>query len=71
MSHFCVKYVVKHIRHNPLQESLQPELELDSLRSDAVAAEEGVEVGAVDVDFAADLGEGDDAAVAVGLPRLG
>lgn len=34
-------------------------------------AEEGVEVGAVDVDFAADLGEGDEALVAVVLPRLG
>lgn len=34
-------------------------------------SEEGVEVGAVDVDFAADLGEGDEALVAVVLPRLG
>lgn len=34
-------------------------------------AQEGVEVGAVDVDFAADLGEGDEALVAVILPRLG
>lgn len=34
-------------------------------------AEEGVEVGAADVDFAADLGEGDEALVAVVLPRLG
>ena len=34
-------------------------------------AEEGVEVGAVDVDFAAYLGEGDEALVAVVLPRLG
>lgn len=34
-------------------------------------AEEGIEVGAVDVDFAADLGEGDEALVAVVLPRLG
>ncbi len=34
-------------------------------------AEEGVEVGAVDVDFAADLGEGDEALVAVVLPRPG
>ena len=34
-------------------------------------AEESVEVGAVDVDFAADLGEGDEALVAVVLPRLG
>ena len=34
-------------------------------------AEEGVEVGAVDVNFAADLGEGDEALVAVVLPCLG
>ena len=34
-------------------------------------AEEGVEVGAVDVDFAAYLREGDEALVAVVLPRLG
>ena len=34
-------------------------------------SEEGVEVGAVDVDFAADLREGDEALVAVILPRLG
>lgn len=33
--------------------------------------EEGVEVGAADVDFAAYLGEGDEALVAVVLPRLG
>ena len=33
-------------------------------------AEEGVEVGAVDVDFAADLGEWDEALVAVVLPCL-
>ena len=33
--------------------------------------EEGVEVGAVDVDFAADLGEWDEALIAVVLPRLG
>ena len=32
---------------------------------------EGVEVGAVDVDFAAYLGEGEEALVAVVLPRLG
>ena len=36
-----------------------------------MAAEESVEVGAVDVDFAADLGEGDDALVAIVLPCLG
>ena len=34
-------------------------------------AEEGVEVGAVDVDFAAYLREGYEALVAVVLPRLG
>lgn len=33
-------------------------------------AEEGVEVGAVDVDFAAYLREGDEALVTVILPRL-
>ena len=33
--------------------------------------EEGVEVGAADVDFATYLGEGDEALVAVVLPRLG
>lgn len=36
-----------------------------------MAAEEGIEVGAVDVDFAADLGERYDALVAVVLPCLG
>lgn len=34
-------------------------------------AEEGAEVGAVDVDFAAYLGEGDEALVAIVLPCLG
>lgn len=38
---------------------------------DTVFSEEGVEVGAVDVDFAADLREGDEALVAVILSRLG
>ena len=33
-------------------------------------AEEGVKIGAVDVDFAAYLREGDEALVAVVLPRL-
>ena len=42
-----------------------------ALLSDAMVTEEGVEVGAVDVDFAAYLGEGDDALVAVVLPCLG
>ena len=39
--------------------------------ADTVAAKESVEVGAVDVDFAADLGERDDALVTVVLPCLG
>ena len=34
-------------------------------------AEEGIEVGAADVDFAAYLREGDEALIAVVLPRLG
>ena len=34
-------------------------------------SEKGVEVGAVDVDFAAYLREGDEALVSVVLPRLG
>ena len=38
------------------------------LLTDAMAAEIGIEVGAVDVDFAANLGEGDDALVTVVLP---
>ena len=38
---------------------------------DTVLAEEGIEVGAVDVDFAAYLREGDEKLVAVVLPRLG
>ena len=40
-------------------------------RRDAMLTEESVEVGAVDVDFAAYLREGDEALVAVVLPRLG
>ena len=59
----AIGYVVKHNR-----------LPLKSLlfsRSDAVLAEESVEVGAVDVDFATYLREGDEALVAVVLPRLG
>lgn len=40
------------------------------LLTDVVTVEVGIEVGAVDVDFAADLGEGDDALVAVVLPSL-
>lgn len=38
---------------------------------DVVRAHEGFEVGAVDVDFTTDLREGDDALIAVVLPRLG
>lgn len=34
-------------------------------------SEEGIEVSAVDVDFATDLGERNEALVAVVLPRLG
>ena len=59
----AIGYAVKHNR-----------LPLKSLLfcgGDTVFSEEGVEVGAVDVDFAADLGEGDEALVAVVLPRLG
>lgn len=41
------------------------------LLTDAVAADVGVEVGAVDVDFAVDLGEGDDALVAVVSFKMG
>ena len=38
---------------------------------DPVRAEAGIEVGAVNVDFSANLGEGDDALVAVVLPCFG
>lgn len=58
----AIGYVVKH---NQL-----PMGRLLFSRRDAMLAEEGVEVGAVDVDFAADLGEGDEVLVAVILPRL-
>lgn len=43
----------------------------NNLSAYPVLAEEGVEVGAVDIDFAAYLREGDEALVAVILPRLG
>ena len=43
----------------------------NNLSAYPVLAEEGVEVGAVDVDFAAYLREGDEALIAVVLPRLG
>lgn len=58
----AIGYAVKHNR-----------LPLKSLLfcgGDTVFSEEDVEVGAVDVDFATDLGEGDEALVAVILPRL-
>lgn len=58
----AIGYAVKHNR-----------LPLKSLlfySGDAVFSEEGVEVGAVDVDFAADLREGYDALVPVVLPCL-
>ncbi len=59
----AIGYVVKH---NQL-----PMGRLLFSRRDAMLAEEGVEVGAVDVDFAAYLREGNEALVAVVLPRLG
>ena len=59
----AIGYVVKHNRL-PLKRLL-------FCGGDTVFSEEGVEVGAVDVDFAAYLGEGDEALVAVVLPRLG
>lgn len=58
----AIGYVVKHNR-----------LPLKSLlfySGNTMLSEEGVEVGAVDVDFAPDLREGDDALVPVILPRL-
>ncbi len=59
----AIGYVVKHNRL-PLKRLL-------FCGGDTVFSEEGVEVGAVDVDFAAYLREGDEALVAVVLPRLG
>lgn len=59
----AIGYAVKHNR-----------LPLESLlfySGDAVFSEEGVEVGAVDVNFAPDLREGDDALIPVVLPCLG
>lgn len=59
----AIGYAVKHNR-----------LPLKSLlfySRDTMFSEEGVEVGAVDVDFATYLREGDEALVAVILPRLG
>lgn len=57
-----IGYAVKHNRL-PLESSL-------FYSRDTVPSEEGVEVCAVDVDFAADLREGNYALVAVVLPRL-
>ena len=59
----AIGYAVKHNR-----------LPLKSLlfyRWDAVLSEESVEVGAADIDLATYLREGDEALVAVILPRLG
>ena len=58
----AIGYAVKHNRL-PLEELLFS-------RCDSVLSEECVEVGAVDVDFATDLGEGDETLVAVVLPCL-
>lgn len=59
----AIGYAVKHNRL-PLKSLLFYSV-------DTVLSEEGVEVGAVDVDFATYLREGDEASVAVILPRLG
>ena len=59
----AIGYVVKHNRL-PLKSLLFYSV-------DTVLAEEGIEVGAVDVDFATYLREGDETLVAVVLPRLG
>lgn len=59
----AIGYAVKHNRL-PLKRLL-------FCGGDTVFSEEGIEVGAVDVDFAAYLREGDEALVAVVLPRLG
>ena len=58
----AIGYAVKHNRL-PLKRLL-------FYGGDTVFSEEGVEVGAVDVDFAANLREGDDTLIAVILPRL-
>lgn len=57
-----IGYAVKHNRL-PLESSL-------FYSRDTVPSEEGVEVCAVDVDFAADLREGNYALVAIVLPGL-
>ncbi len=59
----AIGYAVKHNRL-PLKSLLFYSV-------DTVLSEEGIEVSAVDVDFAAYLREGDEALVAVVLPRLG
>lgn len=58
----AIGYAVKHNRL-PLKSLLFYSV-------DTMLAEEGIEVGAVDVDFATYLREGDEALVAVILPRL-
>lgn len=58
----AIGYAVKHNRL-PLKRML-------FYSGDSMLSEEGIEVGAVDVDFAADLREGDETLVAVVLPRL-
>lgn len=58
----AIGYAVKHNRL-PLKRLL-------FCGGDTVFSEEGVEVGAVDVDFATDLREGNNALVAVVLPCL-
>ena len=63
----AIGYAVKHNRL-PMGRLLR---RLLFSRRDAMLTEESVEVGAVDVDFAAYLREGDEALVAVVLPRLG
>ena len=58
----AIGYAVKHNR--------LPSDELLFSRCYSVLSEKGIDIGAVDVDFATDLGEGDEALVAVVLPRL-
>lgn len=58
----AIGYAVKHNRL-PLENLL-------FYSGDAMPSQEGVEVSAVDVDFAADLREGNNALISVVLPRL-
>ena len=58
---FQDKYIVKHIWHNPLPFNTFNKPQQLLISPDAVGAEVGVEVGTVDVEFAADLGVGVDA----------